>query len=145
MIKYLLSILFFAILFLGCAKQYQESSIDDNLSLLNEKEELLAERFLEYWHYYNTRDFNTSYTYELPSYRFHTSLKEYKRHIGTSSSFLHVSLKKIAYQYDDNNIAITSQYLKIKKRPLNKEKWIYVNGTWYHRYFKPDFPTPDDI
>ncbi len=120
---------------------YPESILDKNLTLKDTKEIALASRFLEYWHYKATANYDKSYDMELPLYRYLNTKDNYKSHNNFVLKNFKSTLLSIQKLNNDDDISlITLKYSHNNKVITKKEKWLYINGTWYHKYLVPVFP-----
>ena len=128
----------------GCERKiahYEQTSIESNLTLKNDKERLLAETFVEYWHLRNKREFKESYQYELPYFRYITSYEQYKPQVGAYNFDFQTRLIGIEYPHHrDDVVTVKRSYRKNDFHSVEKETWVYVNGKWYHDFQFSPFP-----
>jgi len=135
---YLIILIFVA----GCALktvQYPNIKITDRYHSLKEKQ--LIEDFSEYWHARISGDMKKAFSYELPYQRYIDGWKVYRETVTPLRKDAFIELKKI--EPISENVVIVYKVVRIKDRNLlQKEKWIYLDGRWYHKYHQnimPDF------
>ena len=128
----------------GCNERLQTrkyASIDENLIVLNKEEIALANRFIEYWDYRSQHQFDKSYHYEFPYYCFITPISKYIGESKTNNKAFNNIILSINYENLDQTIAwIERKYIKNNFSSIKKDKWIYVNGSWFHQYTSSAFP-----
>jgi hypothetical protein len=137
-------VLTIALLFGGCSVKlpsYKEVKVRGDLSSIKEKK--LAKAFMEYWRARVRGDYKTSYRYELPYQRYILDYDSYRKKIGNIYPKAKVILVKIDYL--SPNVAIISRDVKFKKKIYHKkDKWIYVDGKWYHKFYQNILPSLED-
>ncbi len=127
----------------GCTekKHFEYAGVDANVSLDTPRREALAERVMEYWDARSRHDFKTSYEMELPYDRY---LKEYSLYEAEGRSLFKgffTQVTKIRIDSGDSRIAWVSRDYRYDDKNLKmRDKWILVNGVWYHKYFFSVFP-----
>lgn len=115
----------------GCANKQPPIAHQD-------KQRLLQKRFQEYWHA-RSIDLHKAYEYELPYQRYIGDFSLYKKLVVKTKKGTKAQIVKIEYPHP--NIAIIQRQMIFgKKQSLRKDKWIYVNGQWYHRYYQSVLP-----
>jgi hypothetical protein len=136
------TIVVFLAFFAGCAPKtatYNDVLVTlpkENLSL---KERRLVRRFQEYWHYRLNGDLKKTYEYELPYQRFLLSYKEYKGLLDGYGKRARVELVSISFLHPD--VAVIKRKIVTRKRTFEgKDKWLRVNGEWYHKFFQNILP-----
>lgn len=136
----------FILLFTGCALKPLNSpyaKVDQNLTFDNSKTALLGEAFVEYWHYRSSRLYNKSYAFELPYYRYLHSLEEYTQYNNAANADFMITMNKIEL-IQDNIAKITYLYQKNDYTQTLQDKWIFVDGRWYHK-FMLSFTPPSEF
>jgi len=125
------------IILMGCAKK-------DAIKQMSE-EDSLRERVEAYWAHNIKETFDKSYEYEYPLYRKNVSMVEYLRNINNSVQWTKVEISRIAIENGTADVTIIMD-TKIKALPIvtkskggadlrglqKTEKWIKVEGSWYH-------------
>lgn len=142
-IKFLVILTIF-VLFSGCEKKikdFEHAMLDGNLTLKSEKEMALAQRFLEYWEYRSTRQYEKSFQMEMPSYKFLNTIDRYLVESHSMNHDFTIKLKSISFNADEKQIAVLRrQYNKGTFQSFSDDIWLNVNGTWYHKYYFSPFP-----
>ena len=138
--RILIAAVVMVLFFSGCNHQPSFSNIIlptyDNIS---NKERRLFKRFSEYWHYRLIKDFDRTYSYELPYQRYLIDKSTYKGLLDGYGEDTKVQLLKITFLSPD--VAIIQRKIITKANTLTgKDKWIYVNGEWYHKFFQNILP-----
>jgi len=137
-----MSILLF---FLGCSSKlpvYKETSVE-RTAISSAKEKKLARAFLEYWRARIQRDYKTSYQYELPYQKYIFRYPDYLKKIGNIYSRSKIKLSKITYIAPD--IAIVDREVKMGNKVFHKkDKWIYIDGAWYHKFYQTILPSLEE-
>ena len=98
-----------------------------------------------YWGYICNQQFDKAYEFEYPLYRKTVSMIDYIRRIRPSVSWKNATIEKIELQDDtammtvkvDTDIKMPMSQKMAKKVDINTqvamdEKWIRVDGIWYH-------------
>ena len=135
--KNILSILFFliAIGFWGCSSKLQPSKKVLNFE---EKRHGLITTFNRYWKLRTQGKYKQAWKFELPYYRFVTHFSEYKSLVGTYYK-TDVHLQSIKFIHP--NVAIVTRKIRAKNGTYyKKDKWIYVDRRWYHKFYQSIFP-----
>ena len=133
-------------LMLGCSREeinYQYVSIDEKVRQSSnfEKNRELVKRFSEYWEATSLKDFETAYNYELPYLNFLKSLDWYLEFKTVSKKNFKTTMLSLTEDKDDKDIVHVRLNIKSKKVDANvTEKWININGTWYHNYSQSILP-----
>ena len=120
------------IILLGCAKKEVLENVPD--------EEALSNRIVKYWDHKVKEEFDKSYDYEDPLFRKKVSMIKYIQSINTSViKWVGADIENLRREDD---VAYVDMKLKIRVMadPLHyaekdvylKEKWISVDGVWYH-------------
>jgi len=130
------------LLSVSCSKKEREYNIYEDINITvtpsSKKERLLLREFSEYWHARINGDYNRSYLYELPSQTFIIPYEKYKDMLGIYRSN-RVRLTEIYYPHED--IAIVTREMVGKRKTLKRlDKWIYIDGKWYHKFYQTIFP-----
>jgi len=138
-----ITLLFLSIFFLaGCSHKVIFTDVHTSLHPQSNKEKGLVQRFEEYWHARVNGQYNKSYIYELPYQQFIIDFDRYKKTLGLYKNSK-VSLVKV--QYPQKNVAIITRKMEGKNGSwIKKDKWIYVDGNWYHKYYQTLFPPLDE-
>lgn len=131
------------VFFSACStKNYKYTLIDNNISNVNEYKELVT-RSRNYWEAFSKNDFTTTYEYELPYLNFKHDLQWYKSfHNGSKNKFKIILLKIV--KIDDDIVQLSLQYKKRDNKYIFTDKWISVNGEWYHKYSDSLIPDLED-
>ena len=128
----------------GCEKKQEKFNdvfLDANLTLKNDKEQKLAQTFQEYWHYRSVHELKKSYGYELPAYRYINDFDRYKSQASEYNHDFNTTLVGIAYPYGRDDVAeVARRYAKDSFTGKYTDKWVYVNGAWYHEFNYSPFP-----
>jgi len=140
----------FILWFTGCekkesTKQYQYAFIDNNLTIENDIKDLklLKRNFRDYWEASSRGDLNTSYMLELPYLNFIKPLEWYRDFKQDDKRHYKATMLQLKSETDDNEIALIRTNYKSNVMDINlTEKWIYVNGQWYHYYSQSLLPPP---
>ena len=136
-------LLFFSILFfIGCASKVTFTDVSASLHPMNSEEKELIQRFEEYWHARVNGQYNQSYKLELPYQQYTVDFDKYRKTLGLyrNSKVLLLEIK-----YPQKNVAIITRKMEGKNGSwIKKDKWIYVDGSWYHKYYQTIFPPLDE-
>ncbi len=135
---------------MGCDKkelvtQYQYAFIDGNVTIENDIKDLklLKNNFRDYWEASSKGDLNSSYSLELPYLNFLKSLAWYRDFKQDDKRHYKATMLHIKAEDDDNEVAFVRTNYKSDVMDINlTEKWIYVNGQWYHFYSQSLLPPP---
>ncbi len=129
----------FIILFIiGCSHKVTFTDVQSSLHPQSSKEKELIRRFKEYWHARVNGQYNISYNYELPYQQYTINFDKYRKTLGLYRNSK-ISLLKL--EYPQKNIAIIIRKMDGKKNSwIKKDKWIYLDGKWYHKYYQTLFP-----
>jgi len=120
-------------------KVHNSSNIKVEYVPLNNKEKKLLRRFSLYWLYRIQGELDKSFEYELPYQKYIDGIKSYKSKIESLNSRTLTILKDIIYPYP--NVAIIERELRLGNRVFKKkDKWIYIDGEWYHKYYQNILP-----
>lgn len=135
-------VLFFMVFFLfsGClTKQPSTPNVTmEYKGIKNKKTKKLIDSFREYWQMRVEGNYKKSYQFELPYQRYIIDYEKYRKMLGLYAKNK-VILVDIVYPHKD--IAIVTRKMQGRKKvQLKKDKWIYVNGKWYHKFFQTIFP-----
>ena len=137
---FLLVVLFFV----GCETKiptYEDVKVQ--ISIDKEKDRKLAKRFVEYWHARITGDMKKSFEYELPYQRYVDGYKGYTSKVSPLNNNTRMVLQKIDYEHP--NVAVLERRVFLNDRNWTKyDKWIFVEGKWYHKYYQNILPPMDD-
>jgi len=121
--------------------EYDDAFIDANLSFRDSSEKELAKRFLEYQHYRSAHEFEKTYPMELPYFRYLRKFRHYKSEISTTNNDFNSTLLSISHHHKYNAIVdVTYLYKKNNYTSHEQDRWIRVNGEWYHAYRFSPFP-----
>ena len=129
------------ILFFGCATKIENVTVkpeavqSTNIIALEE----LIKRYRHYWHYFSKNDWEKTYEYELPYQKFFFPYSRYLRFYSTAKKGFKVTLLKIKKKNDDI-VYIKSRYQDKKTSYRFDDKWVRVNGVWYHKFYNSTFP-----
>lgn len=128
----------------GCSRdipQYEDAHVDTNVTLKTDREIRLATRFVEYWHLRSQHEFEKSFEYELPSYRFLNKYKQYEMESRSMNRDFTSTLKSFTFDPNEADVAtIVREYQKNTFVSQKQETWMYVNGEWFHKYYFSVFP-----
>lgn len=130
---------FFLIIFLGCATKDAVRSLSD--------EDVLRQRVTEYWDHVMKDELESSYTYEDPFYRKTVNTVNYVRSFNPSIlKWQHADIQGISIKENVADIDlkvllhITIQGVpEIKQNVAIKDRWLKVDGIWYHQPPKGSF------
>ena len=140
--KYTIVILF-PIIFLinGCSLKIPHSpnvSYSKHVKIDSRKTKLLVKRFIEYWDSRIKGDAQKAWKYELPYQRYMMNFDLYKRLIGM---YKNAKIELSAISFRDKNTAIIERKISVHKKIWKKkDKWIYVQDNWYHKFYQSIFP-----
>lgn len=122
------------LMFSGCENSHFHLSHQSN----QEKQKLLEKRFQDYWNARAT-DLKEAYQYELPYQRYLNDFSSYKKLVVKIKKGTKAKILKVEYPHP--NVAVIDRQMNFgKKHVLRKDKWIYVDGQWYHRYYQSVLP-----
>lgn len=132
-------LLFFIIFISGCSSIVLQPHYSDVNITVQNIDHRLAKRFSEYWFYRLHKQYANSYRYELPYQQYVIPLQEYKSQLDGYGKEAKVIL------YD---IMMPRRYMAIIKKKIitkdvtlfSKDKWIKVDGEWYHKFFQNVLP-----
>ncbi len=142
MIKLFVAI-FFVLILAGCSKTYKYVQVDTNLSNGEEHQELFA-RVRGYWDALSMKDFDETYSYELPYLNFKHNLEWYKQfHLNNKEKYF-IKIKSIKSIDSDGIAYLKLEYDKNGKTFTFLDKWIDINGRWYHKYSDSLVPDIDE-
>ncbi|GEM_PF-1221468 len=135
---------------LGCEKknpekEYQYAFIDVNLTVENDIKELevLKNNFRNYWEASSIGDLNASYALELPYLNFLKSLEWYRDFKADDKRHYTATMLRISSENNDSEVAFVRANYTSDVMDINlTDKWIYVNGEWYHYYSQSLLPPP---
>lgn len=135
-------LLLFILIFTGCGvykTSYPNVVVPKSIEFKDKKTKLLIQRFQQYWFYRTHGDYNKSWLYELPHYRFKEFLENYKVMAGSYAN-TKIVLKKITYMHP--NVAIIERDVVFEDNTTvsKKDKWIYIKDNWYHKFYQAIFP-----
>lgn len=128
-----------ASIFTACEPKYRFASIDQNVTLTNKHEKELSRRHLAYWDSMSQKNFLESYTFELPYQRYIQGQEWYGRFFEGNNKEYEIVLKDLEW-IDDNRVLVHTEYIRQKNRHIFKDRWFYVNGTWYHMFDTSKLP-----
>jgi hypothetical protein len=133
---------------LGCEskqKNYRYVEIDNNVSIEGNVTDLqqFKRRFSEFWEASAVVDFDTTYQYELPYLNFLKDLPWYLNFQSGAKERYMTTIINVKADPRHNDIVYVRQNHKSTLLDVNiTEKWIYINGTWYHSYRQSLLPPP---
>lgn len=135
----ILSFLILLLFIVGCSNKTEFLKIHSSFSNKDSnKEKELVKRFQKYWYARVHGKYQQSYRYELPYQQYIVNFAKYRKTLGLYKN-TKASLIKIYYPQKD--VAIITRKMGSKKNFwIKKDKWIYVNGKWYHKYYQTIFP-----
>ncbi len=123
--------IFSLIIFCGCVtKEAVKSNTED----------VLRERITDYWNYKMKEEFDKSYAYEDPFFRKQVNLVNYIRRFRTDIvKWKSAAVKEIKLAGDSAEVDMIlrtkvrlPQIKTVEHDSLTKEKWVKVDGVWYH-------------
>jgi hypothetical protein len=110
-----------------------------------EEKAKVRDRVNEYWQYKIKGNIEKAYQCELPAFREKVSVLQYANHFRLYR-YLDAEVQDIEVKGREANSKVKLTYIValkvISKKKLNRsveEKWINIEGTWYHR--PEDFET----
>jgi len=125
------SIIFFLIISGGCVKNAVKNVPE---------EEGLRDRIVTYWGYKVKEEFDKSYAFEDPLFRKKITMVNYIRSFNTArAKWVGAEVEDIKIAGDIAEVAmkiklsitVSSARDLIQEAPIN-EKWVKVDGLWYH-------------
>ena len=138
-------IVLFLLLASGCSEKPLELYNDVNVSCkmedMKKEERALLKRAVEYWHLRSEQQFEKSYLFETPLYRYNNDIKRYLS-ISTLAP-KHFKTEIISIDIDPNTPSVARVRRRFyKKDYIHREEgvWYLVNGIWYHRFYVSPFP-----
>lgn len=141
----LLSIFFFTVslLFLGCEEKALYTKIDKNATIESGIENFtdLKKRYFKYWDLRSAAEYTQSYAYELPYLNLLKSQEWYEEfHMYDNKNYTTTMLYAKRDKNDGDIVHIRNNF-KGKYIDTNvTEKWININGIWYHSYSQSLLP-----
>lgn len=136
----LIGLFYFFILFLqGCA---YKSQMGNTLEAKSQKHQKLIQRFTQYWNYRSSCNPQKSFSYELPYQQYLLGKEGYIARMDRRYCGAKIFLKKIEHNkmYPDIAIIVRKVELKNGLQYPAKDKWIYIDGQWYHKFYQTVFP-----
>ena len=125
---------------MALAQGFEDVNLSQDLNLSTPKHRALANRFLHYWHARQHNEINTTYSFELPYQRYVTPYHIYRRRLGGLYSGARTQLHSISFPHEDVAIIVRRVYRPNGSFYDRKDKWIFTNGQWYHKYYQTVFP-----
>ncbi len=135
-LKFVFIAFFSLIILAGCSIKETVKNIPD--------EEMLRERGTTYWGYICREEFDKAYAFEYPLYRKTVGLMDYIRRIRPGMKWRNAEIGKIVVENEaasmkvgvDTEVKMTFPKVA-KKFDVNShmeldEKWVKVDGVWYH-------------
>jgi hypothetical protein len=125
-------IIFILIIFSGCATKVAVKSTTN--------EELLKDRVMAYWNYKIKKEFEKSYEYEYPLFRKQVNVINYIKSFNTvKAGWSKAGIERIDMRGDNATVDMkiqvkiaVSSSRDLEHEGLVKEKWVKVEGIWYH-------------
>jgi hypothetical protein len=122
----------------GCTPEIQNVTVDFDLNKTTQLEKKLIQRYKTYWYYFSNNDWDKTYDFELPYQRFFFPIERYKHHFTTAKKDFNIKL--ISINRKNINISyLKSEFIKDKLKYQFDDKWVNVNGTWYHKFHSNTF------
>ncbi|MDA8239751.1 MAG: hypothetical protein M0Z67_05170 [Nitrospiraceae bacterium] len=130
-------VIFFLLISTGCATK-------EALKNASDEEELKA-RVMSYWNLKINGEFDKSYEYEDPFYRKTVSVVKYVKGVNTSAvKWRHAEIrdiKRVAGDMADVDLSLRVEIMlpegeqarRIERNFPVSDKWIKVDGVWYHQ------------
>lgn len=136
------SLISIILLFSACSihslPQYKNVTINSDQNISSTPQKLLT-RVAEYWHYRLYNDYEHAYEYELPYQRYLVPLKAYRGLIDGYGK--NAKIEIISIKFPNPYTAIVQRRIKTSKAILfSKDKWVNVDGEWYHKFFQNILP-----
>ena len=104
--------------------------------------EALKQRVTHYWSSKGDKEFEKSYSYELPYLQYLHTEHWYEKFFQNAPKFSKIELKKITKK--NNTTFILGLLLYPKFAPNSPtylyDKWINIDGIWYHKYIDSAIP-----
>ena len=141
-----LSTIYLVVLFFqGCLEKQSSLAKTANSHDIG-KEKQLVQRFQNYWQHRSSCEIEKAFYYELPYQQYLLGLQEYLSQMDRRYCDAKVSLEKIEFNKENPNIAIIVRKVKLKNghQYLAKDKWIYVDNQWYHKFYQTIFPPEEE-
>ncbi len=142
MSKVLMTALFILTVF-GCSKTYKYVQVNQEFSKKAQYRDLLTQAS-RYWDALSIKDFDESYEYELPYLNFKHNLEWYKKFHSNNKEKYFINIKSIKSIDLSGVVYIELEYNKNGKTFTFLDKWIDVNGRWYHKYSDSLVPDIDE-
>ncbi len=108
-------------------------------------EEILRDRVTEYWGYKVEEKFDKSYEFEYPVYRKNVSMSNYIRGFRPSMKWTKAEVQTIAVEDDAAEVAVkvdikVNMVMPRIPKPVQhenkgielRERWVKIDGLWYH-------------
>jgi hypothetical protein len=127
----------------GCGTKEAVKNISD--------EEALRDRVRAYWDYKVKEEFDKSYEYEYPLFRNQVNMTNYIRSFHTGKAgWSGARIEEVHMEGDTATVdmkimikILVSSSKNLEHEALLKEKWVKVDGIWYH--IKQDFRERKDV
>lgn len=124
--------IFFLTILVGCVTKEARKDISD--------EEVLRERIMAYWNHKVKQEFDKSYEYEEPLFRKKMTIVNYIKGFNTAkASWSGASIEGLKIEGDSAIVdmkvrvkIVVSSSGNIEQDVALKEKWVKVDGLWYH-------------
>ncbi len=135
-LKFVNAVLFFLIILTGCSIKETVKNTSD--------QEILTERAAAYWGHMCRQEFDKAYDFEYPLYKKTVSLVEYIRRFRPNVTWNNPVIENVRIEDGtasmevkvETDIKMTTPKAakRIEARPVAviNEKWIKVDGVWYH-------------
>lgn len=135
-----LFLLIVSIIFLiGCEKSRKYALIDANITFSSKSIENLSKRHLDYWEAMSKRDFNTTFSYELPYLQFIKSKKWYANFNQSNNYHYSIIQKNIILKTP--HIASIKTFYELNDNTYTfEDHWYLVNDSWYHKFKTSKLP-----
>ena len=135
------ALLIIALSFTACEKKYDYVSVDKNITKFV-LPKALKNAYSEYWEALSNGDYKKAYMSELPYINFIKPYSWYK--VFRAGSKIHYTIEALESKADTDDkdiIFIKTKFTHPRFKPYTiNDKWINVNGTWYHSYIASVLP-----
>jgi hypothetical protein len=124
--------IFLLIILSGCATKEALKSTTD--------EEILRERVMAYWNHKIKQEFEKSYEYEYPLFRKTVNVVNYIKGFNTArAGWTNAGIEGLHIEEDNATVDMkimikiaVSSSRNLDHEGFIKEKWVKVDGIWYH-------------
>ena len=132
-LEILLILIFFLIIFPGCAKKEAIKKVSDD--------DVLRQRVMVYWNAMINEEYEKMYEIEYPLFKKETTRSKYIRFMSNPSmkydSYEIIDIKRVDADVSEVNGKVNVTLKPFGAKPLTvdrvlSERWVRVEGEWYH-------------